>query len=111
MIIMTRRRVVISLGYDTSKEDSLISDIDGSDDYWNFIDNPTCENLIENPIYDMSSEGNVYSEISGSPIYDMPIEGSVDLDTWENPSMEEDHSKLLYDHSESWRNSVVKSHI
>ena len=37
------------LGCDTSKEDSLISNIDVSDDYWNFIDNPTCENLIENP--------------------------------------------------------------
>ena len=37
------------LGCDTNKEDSLISDIDGSDDYWNFINNPTCENIIENP--------------------------------------------------------------
>ena len=33
-------------GCDTSKEDSLISDRDRSYDYWNFIDNPTCENII-----------------------------------------------------------------
>ena len=38
-------------GCDTSEEDSLISDIDGSDDYWNFMDNPIC---------DMSSKGSVY---------------------------------------------------
>ena len=56
------------LGCDTSKEDSLTYDMDGSDDYWNFIDNPTCENIIENIIHDMSSKG------SG--------------DTWENLSME-----------------------
>ena len=56
------------LGCDTSKEESLISNIDGSDDYWNFIDSPTCENLIENPIHDVSSKGNVYSKICGSPI-------------------------------------------
>ena len=81
---------------------TLISDIDGSDDYWNFIDNPTCENLIENPIYAMSSKGSVYSEIFGSTIYDTPIEGSMDMETWENPSMEEEHSKILYDHSDSY---------
>ena len=80
------------LGCDTSKEDSLISDIDGSVDYWNFIDNPTCENLIENPIHDVSSKGSVYSKICGSPIYNTSIEGSVDLDTWENLNMEEEHS-------------------
>ena len=75
---MTRMRVVISLGYDTSKEYILISDIDGSDDYWNFIDNPTCENIIENPIHYMSKEGSVYSKICGIPIYDTYIEGSMD---------------------------------
>ena len=37
------------LGCDISKEDSLISDIYGSDDYSNFIDNLTCENLIDSP--------------------------------------------------------------
>ena len=26
----------------------------------------------------------------------------MDLETWENPSMEKKHSKLLYDHSESY---------
>ena len=26
----------------------------------------------------------------------------MDLEAWENPSMEEEHSKLLYDHSESY---------
>ena len=78
-------------GCDTSKEDSLISNIYGSDDYWNFIDNPTCENVIENPIHYMSSKGSVYSKICGSPIYDTSIEGSMDLDTWENLSMEEEN--------------------
>ena len=48
------------LGCDTSKEGSLIYDIDESDDYWNFIDNPTCENIMENPIHDMSNNGSVY---------------------------------------------------
>ena len=67
-------------------------DMDGSDDYWNFIDNPYCENLMENPIHDMSNKGSVYSKICGSPIYDMSIEGSTDLDSWENLSMEEEHS-------------------
>ena len=62
-------------------EESPTYDMDGSDDYQNFIDNPNCENLIENPIYAMSSEGNVYSKICGSPIYDTSIEGTVDLDT------------------------------
>ena len=76
---------------------TLISDIDGSDDYWNFIDNPTCENLIENPIHDMSSKGGVYSKICGSP--NTSIEGSVD--TRENLSMEEEHSEFSHDHPES----------
>ena len=80
------------LGYDTSKEESLISDIDWNDDYWNFIDNPTCENIIENPIHYMSSKGRVYSKICGSTIYDTSVEGSMDLDTWENISMEDEHS-------------------
>ena len=73
------------MGCDTNKEDmhrkepdamdeeSPTYDMDGSDDYWNFIDNPTCENVIENPIHEyMSSKGSV--------------------DTWENLSMEEEHS-------------------
>ena len=81
-------------------EESPTYDMDESDDYWNFIDNPTSENLMENPIDDMSDNGSVYSKICGSPIYDTSIEGSVD--TQENPSMEEHHSKLLYDHSESY---------
>ena len=82
------------------KEYSLISDIDGSDDYWNFIDNRNCDNLIENHIHDMSSKGSVYSKICGIPIYDTSIEGSMHLDTWENLSMEEEHSKFSHDHSE-----------
>ena len=76
--------------------------MDGSDDYWNFIDNPTCENLIKNSIHGMSSKGSVYSEICGSPIYDMSIEGSTNLDAWENLSMEEEHLKFSRDHSESY---------
>ena len=46
-------------GLDTSDEASLISDIDGDDDYWNFIENPTYdtfENIFENPIHDMISK-------------------------------------------------------
>ena len=91
------------MGCDASDEDSLISDVDGSDDYWTFMENPvyeTLENLIENPIYDISSEGSVYSEICGSPIYDTSIEGSVDLETWESFGMEEEHSKFSFDYSE-----------
>ena len=72
--------------------------MDGSDDYWNFIDNPNCENLMENPIHDMSNKGSVYSKICGSPIYDTFIERSMDLDTWENISMEEEHSEFSHDH-------------
>ena len=62
---------------DISNGESITYDMDGSDDYWNFIDNPTCENFIENPIHDMSSKGSVYSNICGSPMYDTSIEGSV----------------------------------
>ena len=62
-------------------------DVDGSDDYFNFIDNPNCENIMENPIHDMSNKGSVYSKIYGSLIYDTSIEGSTDLDAWENLSM------------------------
>ena len=32
----------------------------------------------------------------------------MDLDTWENPSMEEEHSKLLYDHSKSYHSEPYK---
>ena len=45
---------------DISNGESITYDMDGSDDYWNFIDNPTCENLMENPIQDMSNKGSVY---------------------------------------------------
>ena len=75
-------------------EESPTYDMDGSDGYWNFIDNPTCENVMENPIHDMSNKGSVYSKICGSPIYDMSIEGSTDLDAWENLSMEEEYSEF-----------------
>ena len=81
-------------------EESPTYDMDGSDGYWNFIDNTTCENLIENPIHDVSSKGSVYSKICAIPIYDTSIEGS--MDTWENLSMEEEHSKFSHDHSESY---------
>ena len=65
-------------------EESPTYDMDGSDEYWNFIDNPTCENIRENPIHDMSHKGSVYLEICGSPIYYTSIEGSMDLETLEN---------------------------
>ena len=45
---------------DAINEESATYDMDGSDDYWNFIDNPTCENLTENPIHDRSNNGSVY---------------------------------------------------
>ena len=93
--------------HDAMDEDSPTYDMDGSDDYWNFIDNPTCENIIDNPIHDMSSKGSVYSKICGSPIYDTSIEGSVD--TWENLSMEEEHSKFSHDHPESYHAEPHKS--
>ena len=32
----------------------------------------------------------------------------MDLETWENPSMEKQHSKLLYDHSESYHTEPQK---
>ena len=46
--------------------------------------------------------GSVYLEICGIPIYYTSIEGSMNLETLENPSMEKQHSKLIYDHSESY---------
>ena len=52
-------------GLYTSDEVSLISDIDGDDNYWNFIENPTYdtfENIFENLIYYVSSERSVYSK-------------------------------------------------
>ena len=61
--------------HDSMDEESPTYDIDGSDDYSNFINNPTCENLIKNPINDKSSRGSV--------------------DTWEIISMEEDVSRLI----------------
>ena len=111
-------------GCNTSKEGSLISNIDGSDDYWNFIDNPSCENLIENPIHDISNKRSFYSKNYGSPIYDTPIDRSTDLDSWENLSMEEEYLEFSCDHSESYhaephkgissntlRSGVVKSQM
>ena len=72
-----------SQGLGTNDEHSFISNIDGDDDYWTFIENPTYEtfeNTFENPIYDMSSEESVYSE------------------TYE--SCKEEKSKFSYDKSE-----------
>ena len=89
-------------------EESPTHDTDGSDDYWNFIGNPNCENLMENPIHDMSKNGSVYSKICGSPIYDKSIEGSMDLDAWENLSMEEEHSEFSCDHSDSYHEEQHK---
>ena len=50
-----------SQGLDISDEASLISNIDGDDDYWTIIENPTYD-TFENLIYDMSSKESVYSE-------------------------------------------------
>ena len=68
-----------SQGLDTSDEASLISDIDGDDDYWTFIENPTYD-IFENLIYNMSSKGSCYSE------------------TYK--SCKEEQSKFSYDQSE-----------
>ena len=38
----------------------------------------------------------------GVSIYDTSIEGSMDLDAWENLSMEEEHSEFSRDHSKSY---------
>ena len=67
---------------DISNGESITSDIDGGDDYWDF-----CGYLIKNPIYAISIKGIVYLEICGSPIYYTSIEGSMDPKTLENPSM------------------------
>ena len=75
--------------HDAMDEESPTYDMDGSDDYLNFINNPTCENLIKNSIHGMSNKGSVYSKNCGSLIYDTSIEGSTDLDTWKNLSMED----------------------
>ena len=55
--------------HDAMDEESTTYDMVGSDDYWNFIDNPTCENFMENPIHDMSNNGSVYSKKFGIPIH------------------------------------------
>ena len=46
--------------HDAMDEESLTYDMDASDDYWNFIYNPTCENIMEKPVHDMSNKGSVY---------------------------------------------------
>ena len=72
-------------GFDANDNDFLISDKDRDDDYWIFTENliyESFENLIENPIYDMSNEGSVYSK------------------TFE--SCKEEHSNFSYDHSEPY---------
>ena len=56
----------------------------------------------------MSSKGSVYSKICGITIYDTSVEGSIDLDTWENISMEEEHSKFSRDHSDSYHTKPHK---
>ena len=71
---------------DISNGESITFGIDGGDDYWDF-----CGYLIKNPIYVISNKGSVYLEIFGSPIYYTSIEGSMDLETWENTSMEKQH--------------------
>ena len=71
---------------DISNGESITSDIEGGDDYWDF-----CGYLIKNPINAISSKGSVYLEICGSPIYYTSREGSMDLETLENLSMEEEN--------------------
>ena len=87
---------------DISNGESITSNIDDGDDYWDF-----CGYLIKNPIYAISIKGSVYLEIFGSPIYYNPIEGSMDLETLENLSMEEEHSEFS-SHSESYHEEPHK---
>ena len=82
---------------DINNGESITFNIDDGDDYWDF-----CGYLIKNPIYAISSKGSVCLEICGSPIYYTSIEGTMNLETLENPRMEKEHSKLLYDHSDSY---------
>ena len=52
-----------SQGFNSNDIDSFISEKDGDDDYCVLFENlvyETFENIIENPIYDMSNEGSVY---------------------------------------------------
>ena len=89
---------------DMSNGESITFNTDDGDDYWDF-----CGYLFKNPIHAISNEGSVYLEICGSPIYYNSIEGSMNLETLENPSMQKQHSKLLYDHSESYHAELHKS--
>ena len=63
---------------------------------------------MENPIHDTSNDGSVYLKICGSPIYNTSIKGSVDLDTWENLSMKEEHPEFSHDHLESYHVELHK---
>ena len=61
---------------------------------------------MENPVYDINKEENnepeTFDGFVDFSIYGISKGESMDLETWENPSMEEEHSKLLYDQSESY---------
>ena len=53
--------------HDAMDEELPKYDMDGSDDYWNFIDNPTCENLIQNLIYVINAFTGRHVEAGGIP--------------------------------------------
>ena len=83
MIIVNMRSLVISRNVIPVMK-TLVTDVDGNDDYWTFIENPiyeTFENIFENPIYDI------------------PREGSVDLETLVDLRMEGECSNFPYDYS------------
>ena len=88
---------------DINNGESITFNIDDGDENWDF-----CGYLIKNPICAISIKGSVCLEIFGIPIYYTSIEGSTNLETLENPSMEKQHSKLLYDHSDSYHAEAHK---
>ena len=99
---MKTKRIISEL--DINNGESITSNIDDGDDYWDF-----CGYLIKNPIYSISSKGSVYLEICGRPIYYTSIEESMDLETLENLSTEEEHLEFSCDHSKSYHAEPHKS--
>ena len=67
---------------------------------------------MENPVCDMNKEENnepkTFDGFVYFSIYGISEGENMDLETWENPIMEEEHSKLLYDHSESYHSELYK---
>ena len=54
----------------------------------------------ESPIFDKGMDNDYWTYIK-KPIFDVSREGSVDLETFGDFGMEEDHVEFSYDHLES----------